>query len=269
MKQTCYIPRPSQEPYVAFAYHYATNAGYKQADFLYTSIDPAVGVMTTGGDMARLMLAHLERRSKGLGRRGRELMHRVQFAEDDRLPWGMTCGFFEYSGHEERRLLHHGWAFGYQSELWLMPGRNLGLFVAMNKTGTLVLTLDELTNILFGEGTNPHKRLPPVPEKLDESSDLEALAGIYVYNRDFSRGKKAEECPGLRVTFLKEATALEISSSKGTDKPRRWRELAPLLFRSNEGNDLIAFRRSADGKSTYLAGFSGDGAYKRVEVNQP
>lgn len=264
MKSTCYIPKRHQLADVAMPYKHQSN-GYVRTDFLYTSIDPAIGVLTTGSDMAKLVRAHLD--GSFLGPRGRELMYQPRFCDDERLAFNQaTCGLFMDAGKMYGELYHGGWALGYQSSLVLVPSQKLGLFVAQNGNGQIALRMDEVQTLLFGTNSNPVNPARKLKQALRtrEPRELENLAGIYVDNRQMSRHNDIEKCDALQVTYVREEGALDITYKRDPKQAIRWKQIGPLLFGSSSTEQVISFRDAPDGQTTFLIGYSGDGAHKKV-----
>src|ERR1700722_639858 len=112
MNQTCYAVTEEQRANLAVAYPYG-NSGHQAIPFRYTNLDPAAGVLTTGSDMARLMICHLSNCRGFLKPETVKLMHEPQYADDARLGLQWTCGFV-YETHprgKEPYLFHIGSAF--------------------------------------------------------------------------------------------------------------------------------------------------------------
>lgn len=263
MKNTCYVPEPRQVRYLARSYQHG-KSGYEPIEFLYTSVDPAIGVMTTGGDMARMLVAHLRGGAGITGPRSRELMYQAQFAEDERLPSQTTCGLFVDSGRRRRELFHSGWALGYQSTMVLVPSQDIGIFVAQNANGPAVLTMGEVQRILFGEDSTPKREPRLVRTTKAQDNNLRAFTGTYLNNRLLSRGNPPEACGPLVVRYAETDDALEITFGKDVAQTIRWKEMGGMMFRSQTTGDAITFQESADGKEMYLIGYGGDGAYRRA-----
>lgn len=264
MNRTCYIPKPRQLADVAMPYKHQSNA-YARGDFLYTSIDPAIGVLTTGSDMARFLRAHLD--GTFLGPQGRELMYQVQFCDDERLYFNeAACGLFVDAGKKHRELYHSGWALGYQSSLVLVPGQRLGFFVAQNGNGPIALRVGEVQHLLFGTNSNPANPAKKLKRgtRTFELCELDNLAGLYVNNRQMSRNNDIEMCDVLQVVHVPEEGALDITYKRNPKQTLRWKQLGPLLFGSASTEQLISFRQAPDGQTTFLIGYSGDGAHKKV-----
>jgi CubicO group peptidase (beta-lactamase class C family) len=264
MKRTCYIPKPHQLADVAMPYKHRSN-GYVRADFLYTSIDPAIGVLTTGSDMAKFLRAHLD--GNFLDPRGRELMYEVQFCDDERLYFNeAACGLFVDAGKRHRELYHSGWALGYQSSLVLVPGQRLGFFVAQNGNGPISLRMDEVQQLLFGTNSNPANSAKKLKHgsRTSHPCELENLAGLYVNNRQMSRNNDIEKCDVLQVTHVPEEGALDIIYNGDPKQKIRWNQIGPALFGSGSTDQIISFRHAPDGQTTFLIGYSGDGAHRKV-----
>src|SRR5688572_15088651 len=148
MKSTGYNATAKQRRDVAVAYTYA-DARYKPMEFRYTSIDPAVGILTTGSDMARLMKAHLSGGKKWVSPGTLKLMHEPQYSDDPRLGLWFTCGFWRMmDARKEPNLFHYGGAFGFAAQVIILPNPDIGFFVAQNRDAELVLHLGDLEAIL-------------------------------------------------------------------------------------------------------------------------
>jgi CubicO group peptidase (beta-lactamase class C family) len=263
MKRTCYIPKPHQFADMAMPYKYQSNA-FVRTDVLYTSIDPAIGILTTGSDMAKLLQAHLA--GNFLGPRGRELMYEAQFCEDERLSSQAACGLFVNAGKMYRELYQWGSALGYQSFLVLVPTQKLGFFVAQNGNGQLALRVDEVQTLLFGTNSNPANpiRAAGLRDTSWKACNLEELAGLYVDNRQMSRHNAIEKCETLQVTYVPEEEALDITYIRDQKQKIRWKQIGPALFGSSSTDQVIAFRHAPGGETTFLIGYSGDGAHRKV-----
>ena len=84
MDRTCYEVPDGQWADVAVGYS-RRNSEYKPEPFKYTSIDPAIGVLTTGSDMGRLIIEHLSGARHVLKRRSAKLMHEPQSTDEPRF----------------------------------------------------------------------------------------------------------------------------------------------------------------------------------------
>ena len=251
---------------VAVGYSHS-DAGYEAADFAYTSIDPAIGVLTTGSDMGRLIIAHLTGRPRLCRSDTMKRMHEAQYSDDARLGYQWSCGFFKI-GLEKPFLVHYGGALDFASQVTIIPDAQIGCFVAQNSEASLVFHTGDLKVLAeTDEGHRPESPTQPVPP-LKEGSDLNLLAGTYVENRTLSRGAPLQEPDFVKVNYVKEANALEVEHWHNRGHAIRFLETERLFFRAVEGNQRIFFRKSADGKRIYLFdfNFTGDGQHTRVST---
>lgn len=101
----------------------------------YGHLTPAGGLVVTATDMARFLIAHLNEGQTSDGRilapETTRRMHRQQFTHHPSLA-GWAYGFAEHPRSSPRILMHGGGARGYTALLWLVPERDLGVFVVCN-----------------------------------------------------------------------------------------------------------------------------------------
>lgn len=100
---------------------------------------PAGGMLSTGSDMAKFMMAHLNGGKLGnakiLEQATAEEMHKPQLAIHSDLP-NMAYGFEyanqqNYNGHSV--VEKGGDVDGYHSGMWLLPDEKVGIYVNLNK----------------------------------------------------------------------------------------------------------------------------------------
>lgn len=116
--------------------YYFSGGRLVEAPFEYIhNMAPAGALTTTGSDMARFMMAHIDSGSVGgaalpsAGAIG--LMHRRAFAQDPRVP-GMALGFYEWWTSGRRLLTHKGRTTFFSTQVALLPEERLGVFVSFN-----------------------------------------------------------------------------------------------------------------------------------------
>ena len=156
--------------------------------FEFLQISPAGSMTTTGADMARFMIAHLNDGQLGSARILRSdtarLMHAPAFTATPPLP-GMALGFY----HEDRNghviIGHAGDTVTFHSDMHLLLNDHCGLFVSFNSRGAhdSVYAIREL---LFREFID---RYFPAPAKehpvvvASAKADAITLAGTYIPSR--------------------------------------------------------------------------------------
>ena len=217
---------------------------------VHPHIAPAAGLATTASDMARFLIAHLERKDILSAATFRE-MHRQHFTQDPRMP-GMAYGFFESFENGQRALFHGGGIRGFMSGIYLWPEHRLGLFVANNGyDGGLVWAVAHG----FLERTFPNEPQRPVPIP-GSAERARRCAGVYRL-ASWSR------------TTLEKASALRERGFVVRDLGGgalgiwglRFVEVEPWLFQDAEGEERVAFR---DGRMVTEELFVGNQVWERV-----
>jgi hypothetical protein len=240
-------------------------------DFRYTSIDPAIGILTTGSDMARLISGHLPRGKKWVSSQTLKLMHEPQYSDDPRLGLWFTCGFWRMmTARNEPYLFHYGGAVGFAAQVLIIPGSDLGFFVAQNRGAELVFHLGDLETIL-GWKSNTTNAAPAEPPRriASDPAQLQSLAGTYVCGRDLSRGRPIATNEHVYVRYLKDPNGIEVMHARHKDNPLRMVEIEPLFFRTIDTNQRVSFRPSRDGKRMYLfdLNFTGEVQFTKISDN--
>lgn len=121
---------------MAKGYNYS-GGEYVAGDFEYLLTAPGGAVSATAADMTRFMIAHLQNGELD-GQRifadeTAHQMHAQLYTPDPRLD-GVAHGFFEKTINGQHLLGHDGASFLFHSDLQLIPGQNVGLFVSTNGT---------------------------------------------------------------------------------------------------------------------------------------
>lgn len=219
--------------------------------FDYLQIPPAGGLVTTGEDIARFMIAHLQKGRFGEARileeATAEEMHRLRFKHHPRLTGGMAIGFFADERDGLRILMHGGDLPGFASLLVLYPDRNAGFFVSCNAAdGALRSTLAEQLRERYFPKLEVKTPEPPT----DFASRANRFSGKYRYNR-YSRTSIEKV-----VTLMQQATIKPDGRGRlvllGGDTPRRFVEIEPLVFQDTQDGTVVAFREDARGAITHF-----------------
>lgn len=199
---------------------------------------PQGSMLTTGSDMAKFMLAHLNEGTLGetriLRKETVKEMQSVQKAIHPKVPT-MTYGF-EFAMHHkfnDQYVIGKGGSIpGFASWMWLLPEQKVGAFIVYNNNSDLRDRLFEA----FMDRYFPAERQPiyATPAK----DQLERYEGIY---RD------------LRVAYLTTrikaqdgVLLLEDLMGKHT-----LQQVEPLLFEDEQGSP-VAFQENKDGSIRFL-----------------
>jgi len=230
--------------------------GYERASepakpFELVQAYPAGSVSISATDICNFMIAHLQNGQFGatqiLSPETAQLMHSRQFASDPRLN-GMALGFYEESRNGHRIIGHGGDTVYFHSDLHLILDANVGFFVSYNSAGKE----GNGRTVLFEKFLDRYFPFTP-PDATPVSSakeDADRVARLYISSR---RGEKTFvkllDLGGQpKVSFNSDGT-LSVDPFKGPNgELKRYKEISPLLYREVNGQDLIGFHNTADGR---------------------
>ncbi|MBT2763455.1 serine hydrolase [Paenibacillus sp. ISL-20] len=195
---------------------------------------PAGSMFSTGSDMAKFMMAHLNGGQLGNARILNETtvaeMHKPQLAIHPKLP-NMAYGF-EYSNqhiYNGYNVLEKGGDVdGYHSDMWLLPDEQVGVYVNVNKDFDFRVPLFEaFMDHYYPETSSPDTSLTPAEQSLAK------FEGVYsdLRNRMWTTRVRAQDGMLIATDPLGE---------------HRLREIEPLLFQDENGVKA-AFTLNADG----------------------
>jgi CubicO group peptidase (beta-lactamase class C family) len=208
---------------------------------------PAGALASTGSDMARFMIAHLQNGTYGAYRILRaetaQQMHTTALTMIPPLD-RMMLGFYEsnYNGH--RIIAHGGDTQWFHSDLNLFIDNGVGLFMSVNSTGKEGAAYP-IRDALFREFCDRYFPGPTATGKVAPEVAAEhahRMSGRYESSRRaqssfFSFLYLAEQ---VKVTTNDDGT-IDVSSLHGlADQPLRWREIEPFVWREVGGKTLLA-----------------------------
>jgi len=214
---------------------------------------PAGALSSTAFDMARFMIAHLQ---KGYLVTVRLLkpetvgaMQRHQFTNHPAVS-GLTYGFQELRIAGQRILAQPGDMLHFTAALFLLPEHDLGLFVAYNRgraTQAPLELLGALLGLLFP--TPPAAFAAPTP---NADSNVGRFVGSYRSTRrnETTLEKLQELFSPVEVEAIAPGTILV--SGLAVVPESVWVETEPSVFRDQASPEIIAFREDAKGRVTHL-----------------
>jgi CubicO group peptidase (beta-lactamase class C family) len=228
------------------------SAGYKAGSGKAKSFEiieeaPAGALAATAADLSRFMIAHLQHgrfeNAQILRPETIQQMHSRQFGLSPALN-GMCLGFYEEARNGHRIIGHGGDTVYFHSDMHLMLDAGVGFFVSYNSAGKGQISPRSALWTHFLDRYFPYK--PPRVEKLSTAdADARAVAGHYLTSR-------RSESTFLKVGALEDSVevtpdengAIKIEPFKDFNgEIKKWQEIAPLVYRSVNGQDLVAFRR--------------------------
>lgn len=197
--------------------------------------NPSGGMLSTGADMAKFMMAHLNGGKLGaatiLKKETVEEMHQTQLAIHEKLP-NMAYGF-EYDNQQHYNgkyvIGKSGDMAGYHSNMWLLPDEKIGFYIATNNDFDFRKELLEafMNHYYPSKEEKQHK---PKPSK----DNLANFAGTYgdLRNRMWTSDIRSEN----GKLIVKDPFGEHILH-----------EVEPLLFEDEEGT-RAAFKLNENGE---------------------
>jgi CubicO group peptidase (beta-lactamase class C family) len=238
------------------------SVGYRWSDgehkaeaFEYVPAVPAGAVSASAVDMTHFMLAHLQDGLYGdvriLSEATAREMHGRLFGHVPALN-GMLHGFYEMNRNGRRIYGHGGDTLWFHTELALLPDEQVGLFVSCNSdscSGPRSALVKAFIDRYFPDTATARPSLSTGRIRREPPG---TFAGSYRPIRTSYRSlaRLAGLVGAVGVTELPDGR-LRTDGMGG--RPRRWVEVAPLVFRETDGDDRIAFLTGRDGRVTHLA----------------
>jgi len=220
---------------------------------------PAGSLSSSAADMARFIIAHLQDGQLGDARILRtetaRLMHSRLFALDDAAP-GMCYGFYEESRNGHRIIGHGGDTNHFHSDLHLIPDAGVGFFVSHNSLGRgnplpRGIIWEALLDRYFPYAPSSEPAIASAKE------DARAVSGSYMPSRRSDASfLKATALLGEFTVSPAEGGTIEVAQLTGTNgKPKRWREVAPMTFLEENGQDKLIFKPDQNGRTQLILAY--------------
>jgi CubicO group peptidase (beta-lactamase class C family) len=259
---------PDLKPLMSNGYNLGSG---KAKPFEIVEEAPAGALSATAADLAHFMVAHLQNgkyeTTQILRPETATLMHSRQFGLSPALN-GMCLGFYEETRNGHRIIGHGGDTQYFHSDLHLMPDANLGFFVSYNSAGKGDISPRTALWEHFLDRYFPYT--PPAVEKLSSAdADARTVSGQYLTSRR-SEGNflKVAGALGDVQVAPDENGAIKISQFKDFNgETKKWQEIAPLVYRSVNGQDLIAFRRDDSAQMQLVPNFPAV-VFQRVKLSE-
>jgi CubicO group peptidase (beta-lactamase class C family) len=235
------------------------NAAGKPESFEVVQAAPAGSLSATASDMARFMVAHLQdgryENAQILKPETARLMHTRQAGRIPDLN-GMALGFYEESRNGHRIIGHGGDSLWFHSDLHLMLDTGVGFYVSYNSAGKGEISPRSALWTHFINRYFPAS-ISDTPAPSTAVADAKSVEGYYMSSRR-SEGTflKAGSAFGQEHVTAQDDGSLKIEPMKDFNgELKRWREIAPLVYRADGGTDRIAFVKDADGRMQLLINF--------------
>ncbi len=259
MRHSDYRLRPDLELLLAQCYSH-NGTGYQHNSFDFINDYPGGQMLSTGRDMAKFMIAHLQlgqyAGKRILSEESAAAMHSVQFTHHPELEHAAGYSFGIMSARSQTVIAHDGGYTGIGSRLLLCPESGIGFFVACNIfDGVLIDDVSRMLLDRFIPDSPPDSTKYPPAALPGHDKDISEFAGTYRFSRYVHNGIEKTAIlvgmasPELRIGQNADGMIL-MNTLAGT--PRRMIQVQPCLFQSIDDRYMCAFRRDESGTVTHL-----------------
>lgn len=253
-------PLPEQlKPLMSKGYDVASGA---EKPFEIVGVSPAGSLSASGADMAKFMIAHLQKGALGSARILEEStadqMHSTALTVLPRVH-RMLLGFYEQSRNGHRALGHGGDTNWFHSDLHLFIDDGVGMFIAMNSGGK-PSAVHNIRGTLFDQFADRYLPGSTLDGRMDEKTAAEhagMMAGVYENSRrvDSSFISVLGLAGPIKVVPNPDHTISVSMAMNLAGVPIKWREVEPFVYRDVDGKSLL----SAQVKDGRVVRFSFDG----------
>jgi CubicO group peptidase (beta-lactamase class C family) len=225
---------------------YLTDSG-SPIEFELLGPAPAGSMSSTGADMAKFMIAHLQ-----LGRYGDNRILQEDTAREmhetalNMIPPlnRMELGFFETNINNEQVIAHLGDSRAFHTAMHLFVDRNVGLYLSVNGTGKAGAA-GKIRSSLFEQFADRY--FPATEDAATAGTDIEPghaskLAGVWWSSRGArSNFFGATGLFGGAEVNVNGEGELVVPSQRGPDgKPVKWVETEPYVWHEVGGHNRLA-----------------------------
>jgi CubicO group peptidase (beta-lactamase class C family) len=244
----------SLKPFMSNGYDLGSG---KPKHFEWVEVAPAGSLSASGESMAHWMIMHLQNGKYGDVQILKPETAIQMHARQEGWPVGMNAmclGFYEQNMNGHRVIAHGGDTEAFHSNLLLILDANVGMFVSYNSAGRP--DTGDHRGDLFIKFMNRYFPAAPSnePTLATAKADAQSVAGLYKISRRFQTNILAV------TTLLGEAKIVADPKDntvyidgvfkKENGQPRHFREAGPMLFRSVDGPEKIAFVTDKSGTRT-------------------
>jgi CubicO group peptidase (beta-lactamase class C family) len=227
---------------------YAKASDGEAKDYEFISLAPAGSLASTGADMARFMIAHLQDGAYGdariLGANTARMMHSTGQASVGPLN-RMMLGFYETSVNGHRAIAHGGDTQWFHSDLQLFPDDGVGIFVSMNSSGRDGATGQIRDALARGFADRYFPGTPARAEgvsKEDARQHAQQIAGTYQSSRrpDSNFMSLVNMLGPVKVVANKDGTISVTMALGPGGAPKKWREVTPYVWQDTTSSGRLA-----------------------------
>lgn len=221
--------------------------------------EPAGSLSVSAEDIAHFMIAHLQngqfQGAQILRPETARLMHSRQFVNVPDMN-AMALGFYEESRNGHRIIGHGGDLQFFHSDLHLIPDAGVGFFVSYNSQGKGDIDPRDALWPKFMDRYFPYTP-SAAAQPATAGQDAASISGRYITSR---RGQttllKLVNVLGETNVFRNDDGTISVSDITDLNgQPKRFREIGPMMFRNEAGQDRIGFKRDDSGRWVMVIDF--------------
>lgn len=215
---------------------------------------PGGGMSSTASDVARYMIAQLQNGGAGDARILKsETAQAMQSRQFGLVPLmnGSAFGFAEQNRNGYRVLGHGGDLQCFHSQVFLVPELQLGFFFSQNSLGRA-----NLRGIIWRSFFDRYFPSSRQIERAEPMSDATEFDGYYKTTRRFDHSifKLGSLNGQIWVSGNQDGTVrCDLVNELG--RPKTLREVAPMKYCDEKGEDCISFRRDEAGRLQLIGDF--------------
>ncbi|MCH8030008.1 MAG: beta-lactamase family protein [Candidatus Dadabacteria bacterium] len=238
---------------------FALGYNYKNGDFLpisrdFSNLEPAVGLFSTAGDISRFMIAFLQGGSLGeaeiLTKRSVLKMQGRQYSFHSAMP-GVGIGLIEHNINGQRAIWSKGGIPGYYSQIFMLPDRNLGFFVAYNKFDPRLA--ERLSSRLLDKYYPKNGSAPSDIQTPQSEGDLSMYEGSY--RMELYYGDGSEKFGNFFNQFkvkLNNYGALVLNYPLGNNETLLLVQTKSHIFKAASQSKFVGFNIDEGGRVTHM-----------------
>ncbi len=223
--------------------------GYVTADqpphpFEMITVGPAGSLTSTGDDMARFMIAHLQGGYNGVKLlQNPQVMYAQQTQFDPPLA-AFALGFYHEDRNGQVVIAHAGDTNYFHSDMHLILGAHVGLFMSVNSPGRQGAA-EPLREALFHDFMDRYFPVPTpqdLPTVSTAKADAKLMQGLYWSSRraDSSFLRILNLLGQAKVVVKPDGTLVVSDLVDASHAPEVWREVGPYQWVDRAGGRLVA-----------------------------
>jgi len=221
--------------------------------FEIDTTQPDGALSASGGDMGRFMIAHLQNGAFGASR----ILEEATAVRMHTTAWEflpplnrMLLGFYENNLNGHRVITHGGDLQWFHSELNLFIDDGVGVFVSLNSLGKDGAA-EQIRTGFFREFSDRYFPAPLPEDSVDPetaAAHAHLITGRYISSRRSHESFPAAlNLLGQTRVLATENGSISVPDLKGLNgEPKKWREIAPFVWRNIEGPNRISAKIEND-----------------------